>query len=261
MPISKVMTSDAFVQKAIHATECKTLYVSGCFGAPMNSANKARYSRNNEFNRKWAAKINAADDETFGFDCICLIKGILWGWRGDKTLIYGGAQYTSNGVPDIGEDAMIARCSSVSGDFSRIVPGAMLWMKGHAGIYIGNGLAVESTTAWDWKVQTTAVGNIGPVSGYHTRTWTKWGLLPWVDYGVVSINNNPVTLDTIEIEVDGENKKFHGSIVGGKTYIQLTDIDSVLGMAKVGWDNKKLIPQIKTKDLIKEEKSGNEDDV
>lgn len=46
--------------------------------------------------------INAASADTFGFDCVCLIKGVLWGWHGDKNAVYGGATYTSNGVPDIG---------------------------------------------------------------------------------------------------------------------------------------------------------------
>ena len=82
----------------------KTLYVMGCFGAPMNSKNKERYCRNHSYNRQTerTVKIKAATADTFGFDCVCLIKGVLWGWRGDKNAIYGGATYASNGVPDIG---------------------------------------------------------------------------------------------------------------------------------------------------------------
>lgn len=55
-------------------------------------------------------------------------------------------------------------------------------MSGHIGIYIGNGLAVECTPKWANKVQITAVGNIGSKAGYNTRTWTKHGRIPWVDY-------------------------------------------------------------------------------
>ena len=187
--MSKVMTAAAFVAKAIDAAKNhKTLYVMGCFGAPMNATNKARYSKNNEYNRRpeRQAMINAASADTFGFDCVCLIKGLLWGWKGDKSKIYGGASYASNGVPDIGADTMITVCSGVSTNFSNIVPGEAVWKSGHIGIYIGDGLAVECTPAWANKVQITAVANIGSKSGYNARTWTKHGKLPYIDYSVTT---------------------------------------------------------------------------
>ena len=111
-----------------------------------------------------------------------LIKGLLWGWTGDPSKTYGGARYASNGVPDIGEDEMIRRCAGVSADFSGIRPGAAVWMPGHIGIYIGDGLAVESSPKWANGAQITAVGDLGTVPGYNARTWKKWGLLPYVDY-------------------------------------------------------------------------------
>ena len=58
--------------------------------------------------------INAASEDTFGFDCVCLIKGILWGWNGDKNATYGGAKYASNNVPDLGADSMIKKCPDAS---------------------------------------------------------------------------------------------------------------------------------------------------
>jgi len=126
--------------------------------------------------------INAASADTFGFDCVCLIKGVLWGWNGDASRTYGGAGYAENGVPDIGADSMIKVCSGVTSDFSGIVPGAAVWLEGHIGVYIGDGLAVECSPKWENKVQITAVGNIGKKAGYNTRTWTKWGRLPYIDY-------------------------------------------------------------------------------
>ena len=179
------MKAAFLVDKCKHiAKDLKTLYVMGCFGAPMNATNKARYSDNNEYNRRpeRQAMINAASADTFGFDCVCLIKGILWGFSGDKTKVYGGASYASNGVPDYGANTMIQVCSGVSTDFSTIKPGEAVWKSGHIGVYIGDGLAVECTPSWENKVQITAVGNIGSKSGYHTRTWTSHGKLPYVDY-------------------------------------------------------------------------------
>lgn len=180
-----VMTNTEFVKKCIDAAKnYKTLYVMGCFGAPMNSTNKIRYTNNNSYNKKTARKnmILAATADTFGFDCVCFIKGILWGWNGDKNKVYGGAKYASNGVPDIGADSMINVCNGVSKNFSSIEVGEVVWMKGHIGVYIGDGLAVECTPKWENKVQITAVGNIGKKAGYNTRTWTKHGKLPYISY-------------------------------------------------------------------------------
>lgn len=119
----------------------------------------------------------------FGFDCVCLIKGILWGWDGDASRTYGGAGYAINGVPDIGADTMITKCTGVSTTgWDDMVIGEAVWMSGHIGIYIGDGLAVECSPKWENKVQITAVGNIGSKAGYNTRRWTKHGKLPYVDY-------------------------------------------------------------------------------
>lgn len=164
------------------ARNYKTLYVMGCFGAPMTTANKKRYTQNHEYNRAAARTkmINAAPADTFGFDCVNLIKGVLWGWDGDPSANYGGARYGANGVPDVSADGMIRLCKGVTDDFREIVPGAAVWLPGHIGLYIGDGLAVECTPKWKNCVQITAVGNLGRKAGYNTRTWKKWGVLPYV---------------------------------------------------------------------------------
>ena len=165
------------------AKHYKTLYVMGCFGAPMTAANKTRYTQNHSYNKSAArtAMIMAASDDTFGFDCVNLIKGVLWGWTGDKTKAYGGAKYAVNGVPDIGADTMITKCKDASSSgWDKVDPGEVVWTDGHIGVYIGNGLAVECTPLWKNCVQITAVGNIGSKSGYNTRTWKKHGHLPYV---------------------------------------------------------------------------------
>lgn len=169
------------------ATNYKTLYVYGCFGAPLNEANKKRYTNNYDYNKRAdrKAKILAASSDTFGFDCVNLIKGILWGWNGDLNKTYGGAVYGSNGVPDTNANGMFQDyCYSKSNNFSNITPGEFVWMTGHIGVYIGNGLAVECTPIWKDGVQITAVGNIGSKSGYNTRTWTQHGKSKFLDYDV-----------------------------------------------------------------------------
>jgi hypothetical protein len=149
------------------------------------------YCTNHDYNRAASrtAMIKAAAGKkpvVFGFDCVNLIKAILWGWSGDAKKSHGGAAYCSNGVPDTNADGMINLCSDVSTtNWADMKPGEAVWMPGHIGVYIGNGLAVECTPAWKNCVQITAVGNIGAKAGYPTRTWKKHGKMPYVEYDTV----------------------------------------------------------------------------
>ncbi len=164
------------------ATDYKTLYIMGCFGAPMTAKNRKRYANNYAYNRQAdrTAKIQAADENTFGFDCVCMIKGLLWGWQGDNSKVYGGAKYKSNGVPDSGADSLFRKCAGQSEDFSCVEIGEAVWLPGHIGIYIGDGLAVECTPKWADGVQITACNC--EKTGYKTRNWEKHGKLPYVSY-------------------------------------------------------------------------------
>lgn len=164
------------------ANNFKTLYVMGCFGAPMNASNKVRYCKNHSYNMKASRTqlIQAASTDTFGFDCCGLIKGLLWGWTGDKKLTYGGAKYASNNFQDLSADGMIKACSEVSTNFNDIEIGEVVWKSGHVGVYIGDGLVVESTPSWNDCVQITACNRT--IKGYNRRNWSKHGKLPTVTY-------------------------------------------------------------------------------
>lgn len=168
------------------AINYKTLYVYACFGAPLNDANKKRYINNCDYNRQSSRrnKILNASYDTFGFDCVNLIKGVLWGWNGDVNAIYGGAVYASNGVPDTNANGMFWDCCyDQSNDFSNIIPGEFVWMEGHIGVYIGDGYVVECTPIWNDGVQITYLGNWGGYrEGYSTRTWTSHGKCDFIDY-------------------------------------------------------------------------------
>ena len=186
------------------ATEYKTLYVLGCFGAPLNNTNKKRYTNNYEYNRRSVRKdkILSSSSDTFGFDCVCLIKGILWGWNGNKNQTYGGAKYKSNNVPDVGADQIIKYCTSVSTNFDIIEIGEIVHIKGHVGIYVGSGLVAECTPIWKDGVQLTALLNINAKSGYNGRTWKEHGKLKFVEYTSNSNQNpNSKTIEEIAKEV------------------------------------------------------------
>ncbi len=193
--MSFIMTSAELCAKAMDiARNYKTSYMLGPWGWPATDKMITRAITNGTYaqtNKQWLSYANAIKGKGFLFDCVGLIKGILWGWNGDLSRPYGGAGYARNGVPDYGADTMIAKCSDVSTDFSTIVPGEAVWMSGHIGIYVGGGVVVESTPKWNWGVQESTCLNMagkqlpGTVG---SRTWTKHGKLPWVDYAAQENN-------------------------------------------------------------------------
>lgn len=180
------MKVSTFIEKLNNiAINYKTKYAWGCFGCPLTEAivnNKAKKYPNQYSPAKRNELITAGKSGAFGFDCVNLIKGIAWGWNGDKTKTWGGANYATNGVPDINADQMITKCSGVSTNFSNIVPGEAVWLPGHIGVYVGGGVVIEATPKWKNGVQKSALENIGKVAGLPSRRWSKHGKLPFIVY-------------------------------------------------------------------------------
>ena len=188
--VNYLMTAAELCAKLMDiAGNYKTAYMLGPWGWPATSKMIQRATTqgsNAKTNCQWLPQANAIKDKGFLFDCVGLIKGILWGWDGDLSRTYGGAGYACNGVPDYDAKKMIDNCREVSTDFSTIVPAEAVWMDGHIGVYVGEGLVVEATPKWRGGVQRSTLAN---TAGSKTlpgtagaRTWTKHGKLPWVDY-------------------------------------------------------------------------------
>jgi len=184
------MTAEELIRWLRYAAGVKNIYMYAAYGFQVTDATiarKARQNLNGWYTPANIAKLRKVANQTpptWGFDCVNLLKGILWGWRGDEAKTYGGAVYGAHGVPDTNANGMIKKCYDVSDDFSGgLEPGEGLWMEGHWGTYIGGGLCVECTSRWSDGVQVTAVWNLGRVSGYNGRKWTKHGKLPWIYYG------------------------------------------------------------------------------
>lgn len=176
---------------------------------------------------------------------MCLIKGILWGWNGDKNATYGGAKYASNNVPDIGADSMIKKCPDASTTgWDSMEVGEVVWTTGHIGIYIGDGLAVECTPKWKNCVQITAVANIGSKSGYNARTWKKHGHIPYVEYSgqteapVPEKDTPTASTSTKEVKATGVATGFDKSLAG--TYI-VTAASGLNVRNAAGTNNKVLV--------------------
>ena len=228
-----MLTGKEFAEKCVNvAKNYTTTYVWGGVGMPITEqtiADKvAQYplNRSNGYEAKARALIGK---HAWMFDCVCLLKSILWGWRGDWSQYFGGAKYASNGVPDISADDMIRRCRDVSTSFSNISIGEALWLPGHIGVYIGDGLAVECTPAFAGGVQITAVGNIGYKPGYPFRTWVRHGKLPYVNYAADKADFDGTKNG--RIIVNGTEKSVDLVLRNGTNYVDVRDIFTALGLS------------------------------
>lgn len=135
--------------------------------------------------------MNSKSGNVYLCDCSGLIKAILWGYPEN-------GKYTSNGIPDINANTMISRCSNVTTDFRKLQPGWLVWMNEHIGIYIGNGIVIEATAAWENKVlRSYCVGcGISNKENLHQRKWIKCGQFDkYIDYSnQVLANSNKVNI-------------------------------------------------------------------
>lgn len=176
------MNNIEFVNMAIKTSGLKTLYVKGGFGQVLTESRKKALIKQYDYNKKREAMINAASNDTFAFDCCGLVKGIIWGFKGDTNKTYGGAEYASNGMPDVGEKAIMNMCKELSDNMNNIEVGEFMYLPGHCGIYIGGGKVCESTPSWKNGVQITELTQ---------RKWKVHGKLPQINYENVEPSKKP----------------------------------------------------------------------
>lgn len=178
------------------AKNYQTVYMWGSFGSLLTEGfikQKAAQYPTWYTAAKQADLRRAIDGQTWAFDCVGLVKAVLWGWQGDKQRSYGGAVYAAHNVPDIDANAMLNACFGKSANFAQLKSGALLWVPGHVGIYLGNGRVVEATTAWSGGVQISNCENLRHIEGMKNRKWQKYGFLPYLDYednSLEDMNNN-----------------------------------------------------------------------
>lgn len=113
------------------------------------------------------------DGKRWHFDCCRSIKAELWGFDFDKLKNHGGA-IVGRGYPDYTTEEMIATCTDVSTDMraEAIVPGELLWFKGHVGVYMGGGNVFECAPSTKGCAITTL----------SYQPWKKHGKLPVIRY-------------------------------------------------------------------------------
>ncbi len=105
-------------------------------------------------------------------DCMGLVKGYGWLDGSDGTIKYG-----TNGMPDFSADQMYNVAVSLGAEHGTMenipeIPGLVLWMNGHTGVYIGGGYAVEAMGT-KYGVVRTEIAN---------RGWKAWYEIPYITY-------------------------------------------------------------------------------
>lgn len=197
---NQIMTDSRFIEIIMQLVNSQTLYCKGGIGQPLYKANQDRLINQYTYNKNRASQIHSKDKNTFAVDCVGMVKTVLWGWNGNTGATYGGAKYTSNGVPDVIEGGMLNLCYDVSTDFSKIKPGEFVWLQGHCGVYIGENLVAESTPKWKNGAQLSGIN--GRTYEGRSRNWTKHGKLPWIAYsGQVAPVQQQKNLDEVALQV------------------------------------------------------------
>lgn len=215
------MNVDEFLQRYENALKCKTIYAKGGFGITLTDAGKKRVIEAYAYNKKRADKINAMPKDSFAFDCCGAVKGIVWGFIGDPKKVYGGAVYKSNGLPDVSEKGLLDLCHGVSStkDNTAILPGEFLYMKGHCGIYAGNGYVYEATPSGADGLQKTSLG---------FQKWEKHGFLNFIEY-----NKKPdvqiVAKPTLRFGSKGMQVDYLQKNLNSLGLCEALDIDGIFG--------------------------------
>ncbi len=99
-------------------------------------------------------------------DCVGLIKGYLWSDSETAAPKYNADQDTS-------ANGMLARCKN-KGAISTMpeLPGVLVFMDGHVGVYIGSGYVIEAR-GFEYGVVKTKLKE---------RPWKSWGMCPYITY-------------------------------------------------------------------------------
>lgn len=171
MAITPVLKSKEFANIALDIyNNLNTVYAKGGFGQLIDSYTytdlRQQYPWNaDHFDQSYMGK--------YAVDCICWIKGELWGWRYNQQPKYG-----SNGVPDMTDQEFGDSLTDLV-PASQAKEGYGLWKKGHCGMCVGNGMAIDadySTLAGKVVVNGMKLRKLSEVK------WTKCGKFPYIDY-------------------------------------------------------------------------------
>lgn len=148
-------------------------------------------------------------------DCVGLIKGYLWSETLNSTPIYNSKQ-------DKDVNGMKNNCTE-TGDIKTLpeLKGVLVFMKGHVGIYIGNGEVIEARGHSYGVVKTKL----------NERKWTSWGKLRWIEYKEVKMFEQGQEKEAIEYLAE------QGRITNKEQALQKLELIKNEGWTYIKWAN------------------------
>lgn len=165
-----------------------------------------RYYTANDFKSQFGQRVH---------DCVGLIKGYLWSEALNSTPIYNSKQ-------DKDVNGMKANCTE-TGDIKTLpeLKGVLVFMKGHVGIYIGNGEVIEARGHSYGVVKTKLT----------ERKWTSWGKLRWIEYKEVKMFEQGQEKEAIDYLVE------QGRITDKEQALQKLELIKNEGWTYIKWAN------------------------
>ncbi len=175
-------------------------------------------------------------------DCYGLVKAFVW-WNGGKV------QY--NPRQDRNQEGAY-NASKEKGPLNTIpeIPGLVLWMKGHAGIYIGNGEFIECVGA-PIGMRNGRIANGKIVSGSKFTHWFKDTYITYVKEESKPAPLKKEVIENVPILVNGKELAVRGYIVDGITSMEVQVPTGVIVVPvrafyeklgyKVGFENGKVV--------------------
>lgn len=110
-------------------------------------------------------------------DCIGLVKGYFWTESADST------KYSyKKGFPDVSADAQWSRSKKKDNKMATLpeIPGVLVFMPGHVGVYVGGGWVIEARGHLYGVVKTRL----------KDRPWKKWAMVDELEYLTGSVKND-----------------------------------------------------------------------
>lgn len=142
-------------------------------------------NRPNYYYNQFPYNLGYYNGYAISFDCWNLVKALINEPDIDQNYTVGHYAPPVGNMGDWDGWTILQHCEGVSTDFTRIFVGEYLYMAGHAGVYIGNGLVIECTCDWEGGVLVSRITSSGARyrNGVYGRSWTYHGRLSeWIDY-------------------------------------------------------------------------------
>ena len=156
-------------------------YWYGTFGnistAALYKSKKAQYPQQYQ----WSCPSNQLNKRVH--DCVGLIKGYLWSETATSVPKYNAKQ-------DVSANGMLSVCKE-KGSISTMpdIPGVLVFLPGHVGVYIGNGYVVEAKGHAYGVVKTALKG----------RGWKNWGKCPWITYETKTVKPSSTGKKSVDV--------------------------------------------------------------